>query len=585
MLIANVQKEQQRKKQKEADLAEIMEADRLTKKMQEEQRLRQDFEQERTATAQSPTKLPAENTPQQVGQKRKTLAHSTSRSNIQSVSISPMHKRSKTIEPSVGTDIVIRTPPSSAKIPHTSFTGSTDLRRSISQKNLRHSLTQQRLDQTQTDYFRLKAIGIDPETPLIPDTAASLAAKQHREAEHHEQALKRIKTRPSSAIDRSRTSTPASPVSEKRAPSLPRSMPVLQLSSQSQKPNTPVEEDAFLKSLREAREAMSSDANWFKAQACELEKEIEQREDFRRSQGSNSSRDDSFAVSTNGFARSLSGYEYVPPDLKSGQTLSRTEERIRRTGARGLANKPIGGTPTSSPRPDYAAVAMSRKTASSLRYSQDVFQETNGGSHSTKRSFDDAVRIHKDNGTGQHHQYANYEIAQQTAKKARNEISVQDLEHPRQNPFDSRLHQHGEDEETEEEEGLEEEAYEDEEAEPAQNGIMYTDADPEGEYEEYYEEDVDDAEDEEEFENEEVEEDTNTHRYMHSQYPRPGYSWKQASEDYETEEEDSDDNSASASGVKLSILHQEHGSQAISAAATPDTGLGSTVDDAIELSD
>jgi hypothetical protein len=30
---------------------------------------------------------------------------------------------------------------------------------------------------------------------------------------------------------------------------------------------------------------------------------------------------------------------------KRGQTLSSTEERIRRTGARGLATAPIGGTP------------------------------------------------------------------------------------------------------------------------------------------------------------------------------------------------------------------------------------------------
>lgn len=582
MLVASVRKEQERKKQEETDLAEIIEAERITKQLQEEQRQRKEAERGQDKANKHSTESSGEIPAQQVGMKRKALAHRSSRSDIQGISMSPLHKRSKTIEPGAGHGSSDRNPPPSTKSPRTSLSASPDLRRSVSQKSLRQSLTQQRLDQTHTDYFRLKAIGVDPDTPFIPDTAASLAAKKQKEAENQAEALRRITARPSSVLDRSRTSTPTSSTGERQSPSIPRSTSILQTTERVSKAHVPtVGEDPFLKSLREARAAMDQDAEWFKSQTTELEKEIEQHEDFRRSQGSNSSREESFVASTNGFARSSSGYEYVPPDLRPGQTLSKTEERIRRTGARGLANKPIGGTPTSSPKPDYAPVAMSRRTASALRHSQNAYQDTNGGIHNRKRSFDEVHVTNDYNNSDRYHQYSSPDLTQQAMKKARNKITLQGLQNIQQNPFDRRHEQFVKDQEDDEDE---EEEYVDEEEEVAQNGIFNNKAGIEREYEGYYEENADDAEDEEELDEDEVEEDVEGVQYRPSQYTKPNYDWKEASEDYGTEDED-ESASNSGYGAKYSVLHHGRGSQAVSAAATPETGLGSTVNDAIELSD
>jgi hypothetical protein len=54
------------------------------------------------------------------------------------------------------------------------------------------------------------------------------------------------------------------------------------------------------------------------------------------------------------------GYEYLPGPEIPGRSLSKTEQRIRRTGAHGLATRPIGGSG------DYLAVAMSRNSAAKL---------------------------------------------------------------------------------------------------------------------------------------------------------------------------------------------------------------------------
>ena len=111
---------------------------------------------------------------------------------------------------------------------------------------------------------------------------------------------------------------------------------------------------------------MSADTAWFKQQATQIEKEVELLEESRHSASQATSRDSPFPSNhglRGGFAR-VNGYEYLPNQSKNDQSLSRTEQRIRRTGARGLATKPIGGTK------DYLAVAMSKRTARALGESQ-----------------------------------------------------------------------------------------------------------------------------------------------------------------------------------------------------------------------
>jgi len=566
-LAASIKAANDKKRREEAELSEIHEAQVFRKQLQENQR-RKNEEAEQKRKEQSvhlqahsmAMKPPGTNPTQQAGQKRKMPANSTSQSNIQGTTMSRMHKRSKTLGSSGNSGIPRVSNSLPARSPRAILTGSTNLRRSVSQKSLRQSLTQQRLDQTQTDYFRLKAYGVDPDTPLVPETAAQVAARQQREEDYRQSVDDRVSRRLSSALgkSRSRSSTPSSPFQSAR--SMPPPVSLLQSNFVPQPaPATPTvtstaDEDPFLKQLREAREALTTDETWFKTHTSELQKEIGQQE-LRRSLGSqsNTSQDNSFAVSTNGFARSISGYEYVPPELKPGQTLSRTEERIQQTGARGLANKPIGGTPKS--------VAMSRRSAQQLHHAQAAV-------HGRKRSIDEVDHINGDTvDIDDYQQQSATHLAQHaTSKKARpNGVTLKALEALQHssplNPFDV-----GSLDDEPEDEGEETEEYDDEIEQEEVLQAQYdgavahqnddeTDTEASGEYADEYEEEV----------YQENEEEENIH------YPD-----LQAYDYGEEEEVEVDED-----GIPL----PPRGNSA--ATSTPDTGTGagSTVDAAIELSD
>ncbi|KAK5954710.1 actin cytoskeleton and mitosis protein [Knufia fluminis] len=571
-LAASIKAANEKKRREEAESAELQEAQAFRKHMQEAQKKRHEEaerkqkEKQAQLQAQQALNPPSTNPAQKAGQKRKMLANSTSQSNIQGIAMSPMHKRSRTLGSSGDNEVLRASNSLPARSPRATLTGSTDLRRSISQKSLRQSISQQRLDQTQTDYFRLKAHGVDPDTPLIPETAAQVAARKQREEEHRQSVDDRVFKRSRSALDRSssRSSTPSSPAQSARSMPPPTSVPRSTSTSQpSVQTTSAADEDPYLRQLREAREALSTDETWFKTHTSELEKEIEQQEEFRRSFGSqsNTSQDNSFTQSTNGFARSVSGYEYVPPELQPGQTLSRTEERIRRTGARGLANKPIGGTP----RP----VAMSRRTASQLQAAQNQ-----NAVHGRKRSIDEVDHV---NG------YANVDYQQQpaaqlaqqvTVKKPRpNGVTMQAFEALQRssplNPFNGT----GFDDECGDESGGTEE-YEDDVLQEQEIHRQHYD-----EAIGYDEDDVAAAEGDYEDEDEEEEEEYSDNDEDQEQDPDIQYpDLQDYGVEYEDEEVDEQGNTL-----------PPRGRSAATSTSTPDTGtgtgVGSTADAAIELSD
>ena len=509
-------------------------------------------------------KPPDTNPAQKAGQKRKMLANSTAQSNIHAIAMSPMHKRSKTLGSSGHTQSVRPSTSLPARSPRATLAGSTTLRRSISQKSLQQSLTQQRLDQTQTDYFMLKAHGVDPDTPLIPEAAAQVTARKQKEEEHRQSVNDRVLRRSGSTLDRSRSRsfTPSSPVQPAILMAPPSSVP---RSTSTVKPTAPsssvTDEDPFLRQLREAKEALSTDETWFKAQTSELEKEIEQQEEFRRSLGSqsNASYENSFAASTNGFARSISSYEYKPPELKPGQTLSRTEERIRRTGARGLAGKPIGGTPK--------PVAMSRRSAQGIQNAQTAL-------HGCKRSIDDVGHVNGNRvGVNVLRQQPTAELAQQvTSKKLKpNGVSMAALEALQGSgaliPFGSDDHDDELDEDAEESE-----SYEDDEREEHLQGTRYQDDHTYEDHGDAYIAALDNYSDEYEgegleYEDEEAEEEEEDVQYPHL----PAHGFGEEEEEVEVDEQ----------GNTLPPRSRS------AATSTPDTGtgVGSTVDAAIELSD
>ena len=348
------------------------------KAAQESNRLRQEIEEAVKTPKKPATVSHTVGLIKVAGQKRKSfngqeLRPNTIEPSTGAASISA-HKRSKTMSTTENPNAARQGSPLSGfrvstaqPSPNTSiFSRSSAFGHSTDSSNLRKSMSSQKLDATRTDYFRLKAMGVDPDTPIVPDTKESLALRQRREAEERQASINRASRR---------VRTPASddvPPISMPPPSLSHSR-MAEVQPSPSKASTPaIVEDDFLKQIREAREAIAEQTDWFKEQAGALEKEIEQEEEFRRSQ---SSREGASPLSSSGLARA-NGYEYLAAETKPGGSLSRTERRIRQTGAHGLATKPLRSSS------DYVAVAMSKRSAFEL----------NRGLHSPsgrKRSYDD----------------------------------------------------------------------------------------------------------------------------------------------------------------------------------------------------
>jgi hypothetical protein len=235
-----------------------------------------------------------------------------------------------------------------------------------------------RKDTTRTDYFRLKALGIDPDTPIVPETKASLERKRQRE-EGIAIATARTRAR---TLSSTRPAVPHFSPQGTHAHGISGLSQSQTLPNANTETNTPAatnvnEDDDLLRQIREVRDAMTEDTEWFKTQAVNLEKEIEVHEELRRSASQASSRSSPHA-SASGLARA-NGYEYLPGPEIPGRGLSRTEQRIRRTGAHGLATKPIGGSG------DYLGVAMSKESAARFNLEKHS-QRVSDAPHNTERT-------------------------------------------------------------------------------------------------------------------------------------------------------------------------------------------------------
>ncbi|KAL2419848.1 SAC3 family protein 1 [Exophiala dermatitidis] len=393
-----IRAEEERKKRSEEELEEILRATQETKRLQQEV-------EQAAETRRAKLSVRADNNPGKVaGQKRKSssgqeqpqpILASSRNGTASATPANKGHKRSRTLgtfsEPSNRTLRNMQPPgvsfrPSRSKPPpHVSiFSARSTFGRSVSgHQNLRESTSGQKVDTTHTDYFKLKAMGIDPETPIIPDTEATLALRKRREEEERKAALARA-SRPTTRLSSSSlqgspsagTASPpafsplmASPAAPTRAPAAQHQQPVIRAAP------SPVEDD-FLKQIREAREALAEQAQWFKEQTVTLEKEMEQEEQELGKSSQSSSRhpfESSVlsippAATTSGgngsaLARAHTGYEYRPSETKPGASLSRTEQRIRMTGAHGLATSALGRKPRTASSSGYIPVAMSRRSA------------------------------------------------------------------------------------------------------------------------------------------------------------------------------------------------------------------------------
>lgn len=210
------------------------------------------------------------------------------------------------------------------------------------------------IDNTYTDHFRLKAHGVDPETPMVRLSAAQYEAKHLQEqAENAARDAEPMPWKGQSTMRKlmkgllpsnrklAMKGVEVSPAVKSKPPSKPLPKPIQAPKEPSPAPDSV---DGLLRQLKSARQEQEGDTEWFKSQNLQMAQEIEtnkstvqvhQTIERRTSSGTNST----------GLMRSKAGYDFVPNEAKPGHILSRTEQRIRRTGARGLATAPIGGTP------------------------------------------------------------------------------------------------------------------------------------------------------------------------------------------------------------------------------------------------
>ncbi len=362
-----INKESQKRIRDEAELEAILQAKKEKERIQAEMSARSSKE---SSPQHATPKVPQVSGVQQsAGNKRKSMHVDRVEDATNGDAPRKMvkaHKRSRTMGHAGGFPVNQLSHSAPSHFSTSIFSGRSILSPSRSQ-DLRRSLSG-RKDTTRTDYFRLKALGIDPDTPVIPDTKASLERKRKCEEEAAEASRSRARALSSGARPPVPAFSPLQPTTNAiAAPTHSRQTP--QSAVQRALSTTPAkvnDDDDFLRQIREVRATMSADTAWFKQQATQIEKEVEQQEELRRSASRASSRDSpapSTTVLRSGFA-CVNGYEYLPNRSINGQSLSRTEQRIRRTGARGLATKPIGGTK------DYLAVAMSKRSARALSGSQ-----------------------------------------------------------------------------------------------------------------------------------------------------------------------------------------------------------------------
>ncbi|EXJ79951.1 hypothetical protein A1O3_08237 [Capronia epimyces CBS 606.96] len=402
--------EQERKKRSEEELEEIIRATQETKRLQKEV-------EQATEARKSRHMIQVDSTPGKVaGQKRKSFSgQNPSGPAVSQMGAStgtpsnPGHKRSRTMgtfsEPSISTRSSVPPVPSfrasTFKPAHhvSVFSARSTLGRSVSNQDLRPSISGQKVDTTSTDYFRLKAMGIDPDISIIPDTEQTLALRKRRQEEERKAILAKSSRRAGPAGSVRSSSTAASPHA---ASSISVESPPKSKETTPKTNSLPPVEDDFLRQIREAREAMAEQARWFKEQTVTLEKEIKQDEEFRTSRESQpleASVGTTPSTSGVGLARS-NGYDYQPSQANPGTSLSRTERRIRMTGAHGLATKPLRSGS------DYIPVAMSKRSA--MGYSVSSGQ-ISGLAHSPerKRSHDDDDHIeqqsHNNISVGMHH--------------------------------------------------------------------------------------------------------------------------------------------------------------------------------------
>lgn len=162
-------------------------------------------------------------------------------------------------------------------------------------------------DTTRTDYFRLKALGIDPDTPVVP-----LTKKRTRNEVDVNRAGKAIKSSPQPPPSSNATETPAA-------------------QTPTQKPSTsfkPADDDdeALFASLRSVREALAESEQWMQSERQSIERQSTERTATPQTNASSVDNE-------------TPAQRRLREIQERGHTPSRTEVRLRAMGDKALLPK------------------------------------------------------------------------------------------------------------------------------------------------------------------------------------------------------------------------------------------------------
>ncbi|KAF7504813.1 hypothetical protein GJ744_001679 [Endocarpon pusillum] len=370
-LAKSIRRESQRKARGDAELEAILQAQRQKEVVQAEQQLRSQAGRVKDPVSEM---RDGQRDPSLAGLKRKILHGDdlnpvTNGNNPRKVARGDTAKRSKGMERvsaplRASLSSKAGTSPSPPHLNTAALPGRSLLLDRSNRTILCRSTGGHKVDSTHTDYFRLKALGVDPDTPIFPDTKSSLERRRRSQEElSHPTPRKRASTLSSVRVRTSGRDDSTSAINI-QAPiniTTPKtSLPVSKQIALEATSRLIDNDDDFLRQVREVRAAMSEDTEWFRTQAAQIEQEVEQ-EELRRSASQRSSTHSDGAAASGphrGLSR-VNGYDYAPciPQSDTQLLLSRTEQRIRATGAHGLATKPVS---------DYLPVAMSKSTRAAL---------------------------------------------------------------------------------------------------------------------------------------------------------------------------------------------------------------------------
>lgn len=177
---------------------------------------------------------------------------------------------------------------------------------------------------TQTDYFRLKARGIDPETPLFPDTEKTLKEKRVREEQQARDD--EAKSFASSLMKNNNDALSTATTLHVKSDSMP----------SNELPQSVLRANQILEGFKDVNKQIEKEIQAMREARLELQAQQEAKQQSRysssprdRASSPLNSSDRSFAP---GQMASVNGHAFMP-----SRSLNRTEARLRMTGGAGLA--------------------------------------------------------------------------------------------------------------------------------------------------------------------------------------------------------------------------------------------------------